>query len=119
MLVKDGIIVVGPVVNLAAAAAANAQVVFTIPAGQLVGTKSVRIKRVQLFNNGAGNDEVLIGTGVGAAFVALIPALFSANNLDDLYTPNEAEAFANITAYPDALPGGGTIDIQLTVEIIG
>ena len=119
---KEGIPITGPVVNLAAALAANAQVIFTIPilAGQLIGTKSVVIKKVQLFNNAAGNDSVLIGTGVAGAFVALMPALYSANGLEDIYDNIvDAEAFANITAYPVALPGGGTIDIQLEVLIIG
>lgn len=125
LLVKDEIIIPGPIVNLAVAGAAAAAVVFTIPilAGQLVGTKSVKIRRVNLFNNVAGNTQVLIGTGVAGAFVALLPALDSMNGLADPYGPEtdlvEAEAFANITAYPVALLGGTSIDIQLEVIICG
>lgn len=119
---KEGIVVTGPVVNLAAAAAANAVVVFTIPilANQLLGTKSVKIQKVHLFNNIGGNDSVSIGNGVGGAFAALMPALMSMNNLEDIYDDLlDIESFANITAFPAALPGGGTIDIQLEVVIIG
>lgn len=119
---KEGIVIVGPVVNLAAAAAANAVVIFTIPvlANQLIGTKSVEIRKVHLFNNGAGNDSVLIGTGVAAGFAALMPALMSMNDLEDFYDNLlKVESFQNITAYPAALPGGGDIDIQIEVAILG
>lgn len=122
LLVEDKIIVPGPIVNLAAAAAANAAVVYTIPAA-IVGTKSVKIYRVNLYNNAAGTTQVLIGNGVGGAFAALLPALDSINTLADQYGPETdliaAESFANITAYPVALAGAGTIDIQLEVIIIG
>ncbi|GAG19861.1 unnamed protein product, partial [marine sediment metagenome] len=92
ILVKDEIIIPGPIVNLDTAGAAGAEVVFTIPilAGQLVGTKSVKIRRVNLYNNAAGNTQVLIGTGVGgvgAGFIPLLPALDSINGLLDLYGP--------------------------------
>ena len=125
LLVRDEILIPGPIVNLDTAGAAAAVVVFTIPilAGQLVGTKSVKIRRVNLYNNIAGNTQVLIGTGVGGAFVALLPALDSMNGLTDLYGPEngliEAEAFANITAYPVALVGGTSIDVQLQLIICG
>ena len=126
MLVRDEIIIPGPIVNLVAIGAAAAVVVFTIPAGQLVGTKSVKIHRVNLYNNAAGTTQVLVGTGVGgvgAGFVALLPALDSINALFASYGPEsdliEAEAFANITAYPVALLAATSIDIQLEVIICG
>jgi hypothetical protein len=123
LLVQDSIIVPGPVVNLAAAGAANAQVVFTIPAGQLVGTKSLKIHVVNLYNNAAGTTQVLIGTGIGGAFAALLPALDSINALNDSYGPYtdliQAESFANITAYAVALAGVGTIDVQVEVIVCG
>lgn len=122
LLVDGRIIVPVPIVNLALAGAANAVVIFTIPT-VLVGTKSVKIYRVNLFNNAGGNTQVLVGTGVAGAFAALLPALDSFNNLNDPYGPMtdliEAEAFANITAYPVALVVAGTIDIQLEVIICG
>lgn len=118
---KEGIVVIGPVVNLAAAGAANAVAVFTLPllVGQLIGTKSLEIRKVMLFNNTAGNQIVMIGTGVGGAFVALMPALNSINDMPDIWDVLPAvEAFATITAYPVALPAG-SIDIQLEVAVIG
>lgn len=123
LLVNDRIIVPGPVVNLAAAAAANAVVVFTLPAGALVGTKSLKIHRVNLYNNAAGNTQVLVGNGVGGAFAALLPALDTFNGLMSAYGPEtdlvEAESFASITAYPVALVAGASIDIQLEVIVCG
>src|SRR4030042_2872597 len=100
---KEGTIIAGPLVNLpfASVGAANAVVIFTIPclAGQLVGTKSVKIRRVNIYNNAGGNTQVVIGIGVPC--VALLPALDSINGLFDSYGPEtdliEVEAFANIT----------------------
>lgn len=123
LLVSDRIIVPGPVVNMAAAAAANAVVAFTLPAGTLVGTKSLKIYRVNLYNNAAGNTQVLVGTGVAGAFAALLPALDSFNGLFSSYGPEtdlvEVESFTTITAYPVALVAGTSIDIQLEVIVCG
>ncbi len=122
---KEGIVVRGPLVNLALAAIANAAVVFTIPilAGQLVGVKSAQILKVNLFNNGAGNTQVIIGTGVAGGFLPLLPALPSMNNLEDPYGENsdlvQAETFLNITAYPVALVAAGSIDIRIEVLVRG
>jgi len=122
VLVKDEIIRVGQIVNLAAAGFANAVVVFAIPVA-LLGVRSVKIYRVNLFNLLAGNTQVLIGTGVGGAFVALLPALDSLNGLNDAYGPQtdliQAEAFANITAYPVALAVGTSINCQLELIVCG
>jgi hypothetical protein len=122
LLVKDEIIRVGQVVNLAAAGVANAVVVFAIPVA-LLGVRSVKIYRVNLFNLAAGATQVLIGTGVGGAFAALLPALDSFNNLNDAYGPAtdliQAQAFANITAYAVALAVGTSINIQLEVIVCG
>ena len=122
LLIKDEIIRVGQIVNLAAAGVANAVVVFAIPVA-LVGVRSVKIYRVNLFNLAAGATQVLIGTGVGGAFAALLPALDSFNNLNDGYGPAtdliQAQSFANITAYPVALAVGSSINIQLEVIVCG
>ena len=122
LLVKDEIIRVGQIVNLAAAGAANAVVVFAIPVA-LLGVRSVKIYRVNLFNLAAGNTQVLIGTGVGGAFVALLPALDSLNSLNDAYGPAtdliQAQSFANITAYPVALAVGTSINCQLELIVCG
>ena len=120
---KEGIVVTGPVVNLAAAGAAGSVVVFTIPVlvGQLIGVKSVKILKVHLFNNAAGNTWVLIGNGAaGVGIPVLLPAIASMNNLEDIYDNlPEVESFANITAWPAALLAGGTIDLQLQVAVLG
>ena len=123
---KEGIIVTGPVVNLAAAGAAASVVVFTIPVlvGQLVGLKSVKIRKVILHNNAAGNTTVLIGNGAaGVGIPVLLPALDSLNGLTDSYTAEadfpEVESFTDIVAWPAALAGAGTIDIMLEVAVIG
>jgi hypothetical protein len=124
LLVDDKIIVPGPIVNLPApGGAAIAAVVFTIPVG-LVGAKSVKIRRVNIYNNApAGNTRVLIGNGVGGAFAPLLPALDTFNGLNSSYGPQtdliEAESFANVTAYAIAIAAGGSIDIQLEVIICG
>lgn len=113
----------GPVTNIAAAGVANAAAIFQISNfAQLVGTKSVIIKRIKIWNNAAGNTTVLIGTGVGAGFAALIPSLYTVNGMTDDYPENDlpqVEAFVDITAYPVALLAGGSIDIQIEVDEIG
>lgn len=120
---REGTIVTSPLVNLVAIGAAAAVVIFTIPVlvGQLIGTKSAKIRRVNLYNNIAGNTQVLIGIGVPC--VPFMPALDSMNGLFDPYGPEtgllEVEAFADITAYPVALAGGTSIDIMLELLIIG
>jgi len=121
---KEGIIITGPVVNLVPGGAATSLVVFTIPVllGQLVGLKSVRIRKVLLHNNAAGNVTVLIGNGAaGVGIPVLLPALDSMNNLTDAYSVlvdfPEVESFANITAWTPAV--AGTIDCQLEVLILG
>jgi hypothetical protein len=121
---QEGTIITGPLVNLPVASigAANAVVIFSIPvlAGQLIGTKSAKIRKVNLYNNIAGNTQVVIG--IGLPCVALLPALESMNGLFDTYGPDdlvEVEFFANITAYPVALLAGTSLDIQLELLVCG
>ena len=121
---KEGIVVTGPVVPLVPGGAAASLLVFAIPVlvGQLVGVKSVKIRKVILHNNAAGNTTVLIGNGaVGVGVPVLLPALDSLNGLTDSYTAEadfpEVESFANIVAWTPAL--AGTIDCQLEVAVIG
>ncbi len=123
---KEGIIVTGPIVNLNVAGAGGSLLVFAVPvlAAQLVGVKSVKIRKVTLHNNGAGNTTVLIGNGaVGVGIPQILPALDSFNNLIDSYSSEydfgEVESFANIVAWPVALGVGTTITIQLEVAVIG
>lgn len=121
---KEGIIRTGPIIPLVPGGAAASLLIFTIPVlvGQLIGLKSVKIRKVTLHNNAAGNTTVLIGNGaVGVGIPAILPALDSINGLTDTYIADtdfpEVESFANIVAWTPAL--AGTIDIQLEVVIIG
>ena len=120
---REGIIAISPLVNLPVATigAANAIAVFTLPAGALIGTKSIRIVRVNLYNNAAGNTQVVIGNGIPC--VAIMPALDSMNGLNDAYGPETGligvESFATLTAFPVALAAGTSIDIQLELLIVG
>ena len=118
-----GVRLQGVVTNLAAALVANAVVIFQISNfAQLVGTKSVIIKRIKMWNNLAGNTTVLIGTGAGAGWVDALVPLYILNGMTDDYPESdipEWEFFADITAYPTALLAGGSIDIQVEVEEIG
>lgn len=121
---KEEIVVTGPIVALVPGGAATSLVVFTIPvlAGQLVGVKSVKIRKIMLHNNAAGNVTVILGNGVaGVGVPAILPALDSINGLTDTYVAPEdfpeVESFANITAWTPAL--AGTIDIQLEVAVKG
>ena len=123
---KEGIIVPGLIVNLAAAGAAASLLVFSVPvlANQLIGLKSLKVRKIMLRNNAAGNTTVLLGNGaVGVGIPAILPALDSLNNLTATYIVEqdfpEVESFANIVAWPVALAVAGTIDIQLEVAVIG
>lgn len=110
----------GPVTNLTLAGVANAAVIFQISNfAQLIGTKSVIIKRIKMMNNALGNQVIIIGTGAGAGFAQAIPGLWTANNLNEDFVEDdipEVEFFADITAYPVALVAAGTLDIQVEVE---
>jgi hypothetical protein len=119
----EGVRIPGPVTNLALAGIANAAVIFQVSNfAQLVGTKSVKIKRVKIWNNAAGNTEVIIGTGAGAGFAQALVPLYTINGFNVDFVEDDlpqVELFLDITAYPVALLVGGSIDIQLEVEEIG
>ena len=118
-----GVRLQGPVTNLPNALIANALVIFQISNfAQLVGTKSVIIKRIKMWNNAAGNTTIIIGTGAGAGFAQALVPLYILNGMTDDYAEGdipEVELFLDITAYPTALVALGSIDIQVEVEEIG
>lgn len=123
---KEGIVVTGAIVNMAAAAPAGSVLIFSVPvlANQLVGVKSVKVLKVMMHNNAAGGTTVTLGNGAaGVGIPAILPALDTFNNLTQSYVVGldfpEVESFANIVAWPAALAVGGTIDIQLEVAVIG
>ena len=117
-----GVRIQGTVVNLAAAGAANAVTIFALSASPLYGARSFRIVRIKVRNNIAGNCWVQIGTGVAGAFVDAIPPLWSLNGLNQDFVEGDlpmVQFLATMTAFPAALPGGGSLDIQVEVEEIG
>lgn len=111
----------GAVTNLAAAGAANAVAVFT-PATAFaaqIGTKTFRPRKVMVRNNGGGDDWLHLGTGVGGAFADAFPAIRVLDDLDNTwheYDLPKVDFLATMTAYPEALGGGGTLDVQVEVE---
>jgi len=114
---KEGVLVTGPVTNIAVATAANAAVVFQASNwAQQVGTKSYRLVKITIKNNAAGPLDVNIGNGVGVAFISLAGPYFSANGMDRQVPEIEIpmlETFADITAWPTVLLAGGSIDVQV------
>jgi hypothetical protein len=112
---------IGAVVNLAAIGAGNAAAILTFSTfASMVGVKTLRIKRLKVRNNNAGNTFLHIGTGVGAG-VDGIPALYSiANSTDDYneFDIPQVEFTGTIVAWPDAV-GAGSFDVQVEAEEIG
>jgi hypothetical protein len=113
-------VVSGGVVNQPAATAALAVVLFVISnyAGQ-IGTKSFIPRKIRVRNNAGGNLWLNLGTGVGGAFVARIPAIRVINNFDDVWQElnlPRVEFFASMTGWVDALVAGGSLDIQVEAE---
>lgn len=115
---SGGLLDAGPVVSLAAAGNAAAVAVYTLPSSaNLLGTKSLVIKKVRWNDNGTGGTLLHIGTGVAGAVVDLIPPIRTVTGFDD-ELELEVESTATIMAYPDAV-GGSTIDVQISGEIKG
>ena len=109
----------GPMVNLAAAGAANTGNVF-IRSTNYVGNTTMIVRKVRWRNNAVGANTFLhIGTGTAGAFVDAIPPILTLNGLDDSYQETEipgiVELAATITAYVDAV-GAGSVDVQVEVE---
>ena len=113
----------GPVVNLAAAGNASAVAIMTLSTfASMVGNKTFKIKRLKIRNNGAGNTWIHIGTGAAGAVVDMLPALMTVNNTTDDYGEGDLpslEVLATIMAYPEAVAGAGSFDVQVEVEELG
>lgn len=110
----------GNVVNLAAAGAANAAAIYQVSNfAQQVGTKSFKLRKIMIRSNAVGaNEFIQIGTGVGGAFANVIPPIMVINNVDmewQTFDLPEVEVYADLTAFPVALPAG-TFDIQVEIE---
>lgn len=84
---------------------------------QQIGTKTVILKRIKIWNNGAGNTQVHIGTGAAGAVVDALPPFYSITNLNlDFAEADlpEVEFSTDIMAWCVAVP----VTIQVEVEEI-
>lgn len=115
---RTGPRLVGNPIPIIVAANAGALPVFQVSNwGQQIGTKTVILKRLKAWNNGAGNTQIHIGTGVAGAVVDVMPPFYSVTNLNldfaELDLP-EVEFSTDIMAWCVAVP----ITIQVEVEEI-
>lgn len=119
LMQNRGIRMIGGVINMNLAGVANAFVIYQISNwGQMVGVKTFRIKRVKGINLAGANTDIHIGTGVGGAFVAMVPALHTFNGLNFDFVEDdlpEVEFAADMTCYPDL----ANVTIQVEVEEVG
>ncbi len=122
-MLDRGYRVSGAVVNLAAVGVANATAIFTISnSNQQIGTKSFKPRKLRVRNNAGGNCWLALGTGVAGAFAATLPQVRVLNNMDSVWQEvelPEVQHFLTMTAFPDALVAGGSLDVQVEVEEIG
>ena len=117
---KKGIRRPGPVTTLGLAGVANAAVIYQVSNfAQQVGTKSVRLLKIMARPAAGVADDIHIGTGVGGAFVDLVPAVRIIGGMDNEWQATElpeAESNVDITAYGVAIAGNF---VQLEVEEVG
>ena len=113
---RKGIRLVGNPVPIIVAANAGALVVFQVSNwAQQIGAKTVILKRLKAWNNGAGNTVIHIGTGAAGAVVDAMPPLYTITNpnLDFAeYDFPEVEFSTDIMAWCVAVP----VTIQVEVE---
>ena len=113
---RTGVPLVGPVTVLAAAGAANATAIWQMSTfATMGGTKTIRITKIWGLNQAGGNTLLHIGTGVGIAFVDVIPPIETMNGLNFEYTlPLPVEIAVDLTAYP--VLAGVTVQVEV-IEI--
>lgn len=116
---RKGVRLQGNVIVMNLAGAANAFTIFQVSnfAGQ-IGTKTFRLKRIKGLNAAGANTNIHIGTGVGGAFVDLIPPLQTFNGMNFDFVENdlpEVEWSVDMTGYPVA----ATVTVQVEVEELG
>ena len=118
-----GILVSGNVVIRTLVGSLNAAIIFQASNfAQQVGTKSFKPRMLRVRNNAGGDQWLNLGTGVGPGFAPAFPPVRVINVMDSVWQRvelPERELFADMTAYPDALIVGGSLDVQVEVEEIG
>lgn len=117
---RKGIRSAGPVTTLGAAGVANAAAIYEASNfAQQVGTKTIRLKKILARPAGGVGDTIHIGTGAGATFAALVPALNLVGGLDanwQEFELPEVETTLDITCYGAAIANH---IVQIEVEEIG
>ena len=117
---RKGIRRAGPVTTLGVAGIAAAIAIYQVSNfAQQVGTKTVRLKKIMARPAGGVADTINIGTGAGAGFVALIPAINLVGGMDaewQEFDLPEVESNADITCYGTAVAAHF---VQLEVEEVG
>jgi len=116
VITRQGIRLQGTPVPIVVAANAGALAVFQVSNVALnIGVKTVILKRLKAWNNGAGNTVIHIGTGAAGAIVDAILPLYIVNNLnlsaDEGELP-EIEFSTDIMVWCVAVP----VTIQVEVE---
>ncbi len=116
---KAGTRRVSAVVNVAGAASVLLYQVSNF--ASQVGNKSVKLKKVHVWNAAAGNLPFTIGTGAAGAYVAATPAMLSLNNVDNHWEEAElpsgewtADMYIQAPTW-----GAGALNVQVEVEEIG
>ncbi|KKN52941.1 hypothetical protein LCGC14_0607420 [marine sediment metagenome] len=113
---RRGIRLTGDPIPIVVAANAGALAVFQLSLAALnIGTKTVVLKRLKAWNNGAGNTVIHIGTGAAGAVVDVMPPLFIVNNLNlDLGEADlpEVEFSTDIMVWCVAVPVTILVEIE-------
>lgn len=119
LMQNRGVRLQGGVINMNLAGVANAFAIFQLSNfGQMVGVKTFRLKRIKGISAAGANTDIHIGTGVGAFFVPMLPALHTFNGLNFDFVEDdlpEVEFAADMTCYPDI----ANVTVQVEVEEIG
>lgn len=86
-----------------------------------VGTKSVKIKKLIVYNNGAGNQAFTIGTGAAGAYAAMTPQMLAINNIENVFTEDQLPVLEWTADMYIQVPGwaAGALAAQVEVEEIG
>lgn len=116
---SKGIRRVGNRVQLTPAGVGNALSIYQVDnfANQ-VGTRSFRLVRIWGWNNAGANSDVHIGTGVGAAFVDLIPPIHTLNGLNFDITEYELPEIRVVAQDMTAYASAATVEITVEVEVL-
>lgn len=117
---RKGIRRAGAVTTLGAAGIANAAPIYQVSNSPAqIGTKTVRLKKIIARTAGMVADTINIGTGAGAGFAPLLPAINLVAGMDaewQEFELPEVETNLDITCYGTAV---GAHIVQIEVEEVG